>query len=97
MWLLPRTVQSFASSNMVVKEYRKRICHFHIQWFIMNHSARNFGIPPEVVIFMTSGHVYIRDSVSGIWKLFVVNPYICRMEFSKLSSIVCSHGGIKVS
>ena len=82
---------------MVAKEYRKLICHVHTQWFIMNHSATNFGIPSEVVIFMTSGHVYIRDSVSGIWKLFVVNPCICTMEFSKLSSIVCSHWGIKGS
>lgn len=27
----------------------------------MNHSATNFGIPAEVVIFMTCGHQRLRD------------------------------------
>jgi len=82
---------------MVLKEHRKLICHVRIQWFIINNSAANFGISSEVIIFMTSGHVYIRDSVSEMWKLFVVNCCICRIELSNLPSMVCSHGSLKAS
>lgn len=61
----------------------------------MKHRAANFEIPSEVGIFMTSGHVCIKDSVFSIRKLFAVNLYICKMEFSKMQSTVCFHWGIK--
>lgn len=76
---------------MIGNEHRKLICHVYIQWFIVKHSAMNCEIPSEVVTFLTSGHIDVRDSVSGIWKLFVVKLYICWMEFLKMCTIISSH------
>lgn len=76
---------------MIGKEHRKLICNVHIEWFIVKHSAMNYEMSSEVVTFLTSGHIYIRDSVSGMWKLFVVTLCICWKEFSKMCNVICSH------